>query len=265
MKLKTISSWTQTHGNERQNVYRLKNFDYMDMYFRKKLNNNIYSFHGVPEHIKNEIHNSEFVTNIKFNFLNFPSSMLYPKTYYKSLLKLKSMGIEYILFLQDDCWMHPHITKENCDDLFYLIKNTKFNIINLEMKSSRISNSSTELLATKGDIKMYKTDTSKTLWGDFPYIANINFLLNEVYDETYFNGKNIWEAEYNLSHRIKNSKVIEMYTLNIPFYSRIGICGQSGREHFPKNLKLLTDLYIHKNKKFHFQKDYFSENSKFLK
>lgn len=47
-----ISSWTQTYGNKREIIYNLKDIDYMDMYFRKKMDKNIYSFHGVPEEIK---------------------------------------------------------------------------------------------------------------------------------------------------------------------------------------------------------------------
>lgn len=261
-----ISSWTQTYGDKRTNVYNLKNFDYMDMYFRKKLDKNVYSFHGVPEKIKHKLYESKFITDINFNFFDFPSSLKYPKTYYKSLMKLKSMGIEYILFLQDDCWVRSSITKQNCDDLYHIIKNTKFNIINLETKSDRLIANDEQLddllITTKGDIKLYRTDTKNALWGDYPFIANINYLLSSVYDSLYFNEKDIWKAEYQLSHRIKKNKIIEMYTLNIPFYHRHGISGRSGREHFKKNLQELTKTYIHKNKEFCFNNDFFSENIK---
>lgn len=176
------------------------------------------------------------------------------------------MGIKYILFLQDDCFIKENITKKYCDDIFNIIKTTDFKIINLETKVDTIlpdhSQREKLLLNVCGDIKIYKTDTEKTLWGDYPFIADINYLLNEVYDDDYFNEKDIWWAEFNLSRKLLGDKKIEMYSLNIPLYSRRGLCGRSGHEHFKDNIKKLTDELVHKNKSFHFSQDYFSKNIK---
>lgn len=258
-----IGSFTQTYGTDRQIIYKLKEYDENDIYFRKKLDKNFYAFHGTPDNLYRDISERKFIKDVGFEFLKYPSSEPYPKTYLKTLLTLKEKGITYILFLQDDVFSNPSLTKQHFDDLFHIIKNEKFDIINLESNPKSLYTSSVLediLICQKGDLKLYKTTTEKTLWGDYPFIANIDYLINNVYDEEYFDDKDIWRAEYNLSYRIKNKKILPMFTLNKCFYQREALAGRSNTHAFEKVKKIMEKNLIHKDKDFKFTTDWFSGN-----
>jgi len=59
---------------------------------------------------------------------------------------------------------------------------------------------------------------------DSPYIANIDFLLEFIYDDIYFNKNDIWSAELYIKEKI-NKNQIERLTTNISYYERIGLIG----------------------------------------
>ena len=162
----------------------------------------------------------------------------YTQTYKQSLLKIKEKGYSYILFLQDDVFS-VNQSKKDWDDLFHIIQTEKFNLLNLETVYDSLENY--KILCQRGNIKIYETmTTSKYLFGDAPFIANIDYLLSEIYDEQYFNEQYLQKAEYDLSFRLKS---IPYYSCNFQFYIRENLCGISNRENFPKNILRMEEKY----------------------
>lgn len=61
---------------------------------------------------------------------------------------------------------------------------------------------------------------------DGPYIANIKFLLDEIYDNNYFNIGDIWTAENYLNNKISKNR-IQRLTTNISLYNRFNLVGRN--------------------------------------
>jgi hypothetical protein len=86
----------------------------------------------------------------------------------------------------------------------------------------------------KGDNKLeiFRT-TSETfkenqLWAfdDGPFVANVDFLMTRIFDETYYSFGDIWRAEVYLMRKIFNSQ-IERLTTNRSFFKRFDIVGRN--------------------------------------
>jgi hypothetical protein len=239
---KKICCFSQTHGDARDVVFRFKAYDKLDNYFRNKLSGNVYGFHGVSEEKRKEINESPFFKDTSFDNLLYSKDEPYPLTLRKSLQQVKDQGYTHFIFLQDDVFTFENVQDEKqWDDLYRLIQDTDFNLINLETQASLLKCTEDDLLATQGDIKLYKSDTiankKHTNWyfGDYPYIAKIDYLLDVVYTPEYFSLNYIWDAEYYVNQYAKTNP-LEMYVLNTPFYRRLGLCGRSGVEHFRKHI-----------------------------
>lgn len=246
---KKICCFSQTHGSGRDVVFRFKAYDKVDNYFRNKLDGNIYGFHGVPEEKRNEINETVFFKDTKFENVIYGKDELYTLTFQQTLKKVKEQGFTHFIFLQDDVFTSEEMQdKKQWDDLYQLIQDTDFNLINIESPSEWLKCTDDDLLATQGDIKLYKSDTTTNqkhknwAFGDYPYIAKIDYLLDVVYKPAYFKCTDIWNAERCLNQHAKDHP-FEMCVLNTPFYFRIGLCGTSGREHFPKHIQKMATRF----------------------
>ena len=238
LETKKICSFTQTYNNNRNIIYKFKQYDDTDNYFRNKLDHNIYAFHGVDEKTAQTINNNPFLNKTQFEIFTYNGEIPYTQTYKQSLLKIKEKGYSYIVFLQDDVFSVNQL-KKDWDDLFHIIQTEKFNLLNLETVHDSLENY--KILYQKGNIKIYETMTSnKYLFGDYPFIGNIDYLLSEIYDEQYFNEPYLQKAEYDLSYRLKS---VPSYSCNFQFYQRENLCGISNRENFPKNILRMEEKY----------------------
>ena len=227
-----ICSFTQTYSNNRNELFYYHNKDKTDIYFRNKLDKNYYAFHNSPQAYKEMIMKNNYFNEIKNLDVIIYDNISYTKSFYKTLIKIKEEGFKYILFLQDDAFCLTN--KEFVDELLDFLKKNSFNMINIEY--SNINNNKNIIYSNK-NLKIYNTtsDDFKNkknehkniyMWAldDSPYIANIDFLLQSVYDDIYFNKNDIWNAELYIKEKI-NKNQIERLTTNISYYERIGLVG----------------------------------------
>lgn len=237
---KKICSFTQTYNNDRNIIYKFKQYDDTDNYFRNKLSHNIYSFHGTNEQTRRNIINNPFLERTPFEIFTYPITMSYTHTYKQSLLKIKEKGYSYILFLQDDVFT-VNQCKQDWDDLFHIIQNESFNLLSLETVYKSLENY--KILFNRGNVNIYDTFTSTTcneyMFGGFPFIANIDYLLSEMYDEEFFNC-DFKTVEYFLSYRLKS---VPCYSCNFQFYEKHNLCGQSNKEIFSTNILKMEQKY----------------------
>jgi hypothetical protein len=109
-------------------------------------------------------------------------------------------------------------------------------------------NPEAKILYSSDNLKIYDTTSddfkNKKLWAfdDGPYVANVDFLLDVLYDKIYFSKNDIWNAEKYLNDKITNSK-IQRLTCNISLFRRFGIVGPNAWNRV-NELKLLNEIFI---------------------
>jgi hypothetical protein len=162
------------------------------------------------------------INNLKVIHYN---DISYTESFKKTLQFLVENNFNYIIFLQDDCLTYSDINQE----LIEFIKNEDFDMLNLEITPQNL-NITSNIKYVKNDFEVYGTNSTdfvkNSLWAfdDGAYVANIEFLMDKIYDEKYFNKNSIWSAESYLNDKIKNNSIQRLITSN-KFYHRYNILG----------------------------------------
>ena len=249
MSNKKICVFTQTYSNNRHELFHYHELDQLDIDFRNNFDYNLYSFHNSDDNYINEITKFNYFNNLKnIEFINY-ENISYTQTFRQTLKKILNLGFDYIIFLQDDCFTTDNNIK--IEEFIKFINNEDFNMLNLETNVSVLNLKEEEIYYESNGFIVYNTNSddfkNADLWSfdDGPYIANIKFLLDKIYDTLYFNIGDIWTAEYYLNNKISKTK-IQRLTTNISFYNRFNLVGRSIQdrnisiERLEKNLKQTT-------------------------
>lgn len=222
---KKICVFSQTYSNNRLELFNYHSKDDTDILFRNNFDLTLYSFHNCDRFYSKNLLNLDYFKNITNLETIFYDNISYTESFKKTLDFLLENGFNYIIFLQDDCLTNYDINEE----LIELIKNEEFDMLNLEVSISNLNNM-INIKYIKNDFEVYETSSNdfikNGLWAfdDGPYVANINFLIDKVYDGNYFNKNDIWSAESYLNEKIKNNP-IQRLTVNNKFYRRYNILG----------------------------------------
>jgi hypothetical protein len=220
-----LCSFTQTYSNNRSELFYYHNKDKPDIYFRNKLDKNYYVFHNSPPSYKEIITQNSYFNDIKNIEIISYDAISYTDSFYKTLNKIKEDGYKYVFFLQDDVF--SLVNEKIMDDLLEFVKNNSFDMLNIEQSNI---NTEAPIIFSNNSLKIYNTSSddfkNKNLWAycDGPYVANIDYLLNVVYDKSFFEKNDIWSAEWYLNQKITNKKIQRLST-NTNFFRRIGIVG----------------------------------------
>jgi len=221
-----ICSFTQTYSNNRQELFYYHNKDTSDIYFRNKMDKNYYAFHNSPEEYISDTCDQEYFKQInKVQVLRY-NDMSYTETLFKTLQKCKEDGVKYLCFLQDDvyCLQNTHIL----DSLIEFIRNNTFDMLNIEIANCNLR--ANRILYQKDHIIIYDTtsddfkDRGYWAYDDGPFIANVDFLMNKIYDEGYLNQSDVWKGEHYLNHKISENK-IQRLTCHVTVFRRFNIVG----------------------------------------
>ena len=149
---------------------------------------------------------------------------------------LKNDGYSYVAFLQDDVFSVTDNKK--IDLLLDYVRKYNFSMLNIE----NIDIDNSQKVIYDNELKIYNTNSNdfikKNLWvfDDGPYIANVDFLMKYIYDQTYYSSPNIWLAEGYLNKKIE-SHPIERLTTNNQFFRRFNIVGKN---NWNRNNELAT-------------------------
>lgn len=233
-----LCSFTQTYSNNRNELFYYHNKDKTDIYFRNKLDKNYYIFHNSPHNYIEHIIQNEYFNKIKNLDVITYNNISYTHSFFNTLKKIKQDGYKYMVFLQDDVF--SLVNEKVIDELLDFVKNNTFDMLNIEVPNINIH---TPIIYSNNNIKIYNTTSddfvNKKLWAfdDGPYVANIDFLINKIYDVNYFQFYDIWKAEGYLNQKITNNK-IQRLTSNISFFERIGIVGPNAWNRNNELIKL---------------------------
>lgn len=242
MSNKKICVFTQTYSNNRHELFHYHELDQLDIDFRNNFDYNLYSFHNSDENYINHINNFNYFNKLKNIEIIYYVDLTYTETFRQTLEKILNLGFDYIIFLQDDCLTIDKNIK--IDELVKFIKNEDFNMLNLELTHDE----SVELYYESNELKIYNTDSNffKRKWNwafdDSPYVANIQFLLDNIYDEEYFRCGDIWSAENHINNKVSVSNIQRLST-NTTLYNRFNLVGRNTNDRsnainkLEKNLK----------------------------
>jgi len=237
-----IASFSQTYSDNRSELFDYHNKNIVDINFRNKLDKNYYIFHNSPEIYVKKILEYDYFKKINNSTILTYNNITYNKTVFETLKKMKNDGIKYVFFLQDDVFLL--VNDEIIDELLLFVKSNDFDMLNIEVSDI---NKEKPIIYSNNNLKIYNTDSNdfknKKLWSfdDGPYVANIDFLLNNIYDSMYYKISDIWKGELYLEIKISN-KVIQRLTTNYCIFKRFGIVGKNVDR--TNHIKLLNDLFI---------------------
>ncbi len=223
-----ISSYTQTYSNNRKELFDFHSYDTVDINFRNKLDNNYYVFHNSPEDYTQSMCNKEYFKKINNMEIISYNNISYTESFLKTLNKCKTDGVKYLFFLQDDAFS---LVNDNIiDELLLFVKNNSFDMLNIEFSYSAL-NSQEPLIYSGETLQIYDTTSDdfakkEGVWAfdDGPYVANVDFLINKLYDSTYLSKNDIWNAEWYIKEKVQKNK-IQRLTPNISIFRRFGIVG----------------------------------------
>jgi hypothetical protein len=220
-----ICSFTQTYSNNRYELFEYHNKDETDINFRNKLDKNYYIFHNSTDKYTRNICEQKYFKKINNLDIISYNNITYTQTLFKTLIKCKNEGVKYLFFLQDDVF--SQVNDSIIDELLIFIKNNSFDMLNIEAIDI---NTDASIIYSHNNLIIYNTTsddfTNKKIWAfdDGPYVANIDFLINVLYDKIYFTKNDIWNAENYLNDKITNNK-IQRLSCNICIFKRFGIVG----------------------------------------
>jgi hypothetical protein len=244
--MKKICVITQTYSDNRIDLFKYHNLDENDNYFRNKFHGNIYTFHNLSDEYYETLIKMDYFKNLNNLSLIRYNDISYPQTFKKTLSTLIKEGYEYIIFLQDDVFT---ITKDKIiyDEIYDFIQNNDFDMLNLETEFLSL-NTDKEIIHQNENIIIYNTDSNDYTqrgWFSFddgPYVGNIEYIYDNIYDDYYFNNDNIWSAEIYLNNKIKDKK-IQRLTINEPIYKRFNLIGPNNWDY--ENDKKSLEKYFY--------------------
>jgi hypothetical protein len=221
-----IASLTFTYGDEREDIFKYKQKDSIDKLLRSELDYNLYIFHNSSEKYIENIRSTGYLNDFKIKFGSISGT--YPQALKIALQLLKDKGVKKLLFLQDDVFSVTSDV-EQLYDLINFVKKTDLNYLNLEQA---FDDKSIEILSKQKTFKIFNTNTDffkqRKLWSfdDGPYYASMDFILNELYDETYFSYPDIWSAEWYLKYKFDNKNILRPVT-DTTFFRRVNFLGKN--------------------------------------
>ena len=221
-----IASYTQTYSDNRSELFDFHNKDKNDIYFRNKLDKNYYVFHNCSDEYKNIITKYPY---FGFNpeFISY-NNICYTQSFIETLFKCKKDGVKYLFFLQDDVFCLQN--QKVIDELLLFVKNNTFDMLQLERSTPEIKTD--KIYSNNDTLKIYDTTSDDYVnsgcwaYDDAPYVANIDFLLNVLYDNTFLNLYDVWRAEIYLNEKVKTNK-IQRLTTNFCIFKRFAIVGRN--------------------------------------
>jgi len=232
--------------------------DFYDIKFRNNFDN-IFTFHNCSEHTIDKLKKYDFFNEIKNKEFIIYNNINYTESLKKTIYHLKENGYTHIIYCEDDSLFQFGLNDTNdrhiiLDDLINFIKeNDKFGMINLEWNggwegfySRRMDN----------EIKNYKynnlnifetksidwsTDSTLYAFDGGAYVAKIDYLIDNLYDDGYFSQGDSWSGERYLNNKWKQ-KEYERLTTNLPIYKRYNILGKNSWNR-NEELKTLKNLF----------------------
>jgi len=220
-----ICSYTQTYSDNRVELCEFHNKDSSDIRFRNKLDNNYFVFHNSSDNYMNTVCEFKYFQNIEKKTILSYNNISYTQSLYNTFQRMKDDGYKYVVFLQDDVFSTAD--DSIIDKLVDYIRYNSFDMLNLEYS---VINPLAPIVYSSGDLHIYNSTSedfkSKKLWSfdDGPYVADIDFIMNTLFDDTHLSKNDIWSAEFYIRDKV-DRRPIQRLTTNYIIFKRFDIVG----------------------------------------
>ena len=235
-----ITIITQTYGNERRELYEIRSKDKALQYFIDQFDHNIYSFHNCSE----ETINFYKAKNTNKEYIEF-NGITYTETIKKICNKLKKMGCNKLIFLQDDVFSY----NQNLSEIDLLVNEIKTNnnipLLNIEVKIDDFKNeivNNVILHKSISEIDIWETtttdfsDNGNYSFDDGPFVIDFN-LIDLIFDDEFYKRGDVWSAENYNNDKFKNIRFPRFVT-NKRFLKRYNIIGRNSWDRENELLRL---------------------------
>jgi hypothetical protein len=237
-----IGSLTFTYGDKRFELVEYKSKDKLDKHFRNKLNLNLYLFHNTPEEYVKKVKDSKLLDG--FNLKTGAINGTYPAALKIALEHLKKIGIKKLVFLQDDVFSCLD-SEEDYTELVEVIKTTTLPYFSIEYNDNTntikplYEGKSFNILDTKSQ---WFRDKGWWSWDDGAYVGDIDYIMNTIYDDSYFSFPDIWAAEHYLNYKFSQQNASRPICSK-GFFRRVNAVGNNNwnREN---ELKYLNERFV---------------------
>jgi hypothetical protein len=226
-----LVSFTQTYGTGRDELFDIHFRDKKLIELKNLFDKNIYSFHNCEKSTIDKFKDLNKNDTIKNVIILIFDDENYTQTVRKWAQYIKDLGCTHFFFSQDDTF--SAMGNKNIDwieFIDYVKEHNKDFLISLYNDK--------EKLDIKGPYDYRKTfnilksttkdfyESSKTPWpmDDTPYMCTID-LIDELYDEEYFNKNNIWDAEIHLREKY-GEKHIDRYITDKKLFQNYNLYGR---------------------------------------
>jgi hypothetical protein len=239
-------SFFQTYG-DRLPLLKVRTEDKLFQQFINCFDLNIISLHGCSDNVHNYIRENPVLSNrvvLEFDRISYGQCI-------KNLMEyLKDKNVERFFFYQDDTFSRE-INSSNIEDLKKMIFNYEYEMINIYYKTDHLIDKKwwtpqhKTIKYLTPNFKLFDTTTedfkNSTYWAfdDTCYVCSYQ-MLKSIFNETYFNFSDIWQAELYLKDRF-SQEIIPRYITDVSFFDNYNILG---RNTFPENLNRLARTFI---------------------
>jgi len=164
----------------------------LDHHLKNKMDCNIFSFNGCPDDYVEHVTETLLKPNYKnVQVLRYDGTLPYTETFRRSLQWVKDNGFTDFMFFQDDGFTTA--PKDVIDSVFDIYDKNDLKMLHLDNQDTQYVETCDQERVHRGDgVSIYYSNTDRWVakglphFGDSPYIANVDLLLNELYLEGYF-------------------------------------------------------------------------------
>ena len=224
-----VVSFTQTYGTGRDELLDIYSRDKRLIELKNLCDKNIYSFHNCEQSAIDKFKELNAIKNtliLEHDDIPYSETIRYLKEY------LKEIGCTHFFFSQDDTFSAGENKDVDWLELILYIKRQEENfMLSLYHKNSILDLEKPDVV--KNSFEVYESTTldffnsDKTPWpfDDSPYICTVD-MLDEIYDDEYFDQPDIWVAEEFLREKYKK-KEINRFVTNKKMFQNYNLYGKT--------------------------------------
>jgi hypothetical protein len=224
-----VSGLPPEHG-ERMRLMELHAKNTLDHHLKNKMDCNIFSFNGCPDEYVEHVTENFLKPNYKnVEVLRYDGTLPYTETFRQSLNWVKENGFTDFMFFQDDGFTVA--PKPILDSVFDLYDSNNITMLHLDNQDKQyLETCDKDKVLIGNGVKLYYSNTQRWVdkglphFGDSPYLANVDVLLNELYLEGYFQAGTVHNGENWFSQRAWE-KPMDRWQVDIHISGNINFIG----------------------------------------
>lgn len=225
--MRKICAFMQTYSDNRDILFQFHDADEGVIEFLNSFDKTYFAFHNCSPAYREKALQGKFLKSIRNLEVLVYNSITYPQSFRATLERAQTMGFDYFVFLQDDVFTYE---PGNLAELSLMIKTAQYNMLSLEVNHEDLHVGPERLLLQYGSTNLYQT-TSRDFKAvgayacdDGAYAARLQYLLQKVYNDRFFECGSVWDAENAMNDHVSQNP-IERYCTNFKTFKRYNIVG----------------------------------------